>query len=95
MTTFSSFISTHGASSGDRSETSDKVSWAIDPVSQGSASIDSLINCSHHLDRGVLCLHHLFLGLVGSGEELMVVAHCSFVSHSSVVLLRGISLIAS
>ena len=73
----------------------DKVSWAIDPVSQGSASVDSFINCSWRLDWGVLCLHCLFLGLVGSGEELMVVTHCSFISRSGVVHLHGTSLMAS
>ena len=95
MTTFSSFIGIHGASSGDRSEISDKVSWAINLVSQGSASVDSLINSFRHLDQGVLRLRRLFLGLVGSGGELMVATHCSFVPRSSVVRLHGTSLMAS
>ena len=95
MTSFSSFIIICGASPKDRSEISDSVSWAIDPVSQGSASVDSLINGSRRLDRGVLCLRRLFLGLVGLGEELMVATHCSFFSHSNVIRLRGAFLIAS
>ena len=95
MTMFSLFISIRGASAGDRLEISDKVSWAIDPVSQGSVSVDSLINCSRCLDQGFLHLHRLFLELVGLGEGLMVATHCSFISHSGVVCLHGAFLMAS